>query len=131
MKSAEAVFTNTRYEEHPFDEHEGTALGRVEITRSFNGDLEGESTALLLTATSEGGSAAYVALDRVTGRLDGRAGSFVFQHRGIVSPDGAETSGSVVPGSGAGQLSGLRGEGRIAVDEDGTHRLLLEYDLDG
>lgn len=131
MNSAEAVFTNTSYDEHPYDDREGTALGRVDIRRLFEGDLEGESTALLLTARSESGSVAYVALDRITGRLDGLAGTFVLQHQGTVTSAGAETRGSVVPGSGTGQLRDLRGEGRIVVDEDGTHRLLLEYDLVG
>ncbi len=130
MRNAVATFTNETYDEEPYDDRDGTVLGRVHITRSFEGDLEGESTAELLTATVDEGSAAYVALDRIAGRLHGREGSFVLQHYGVVSPAGAATAGSVVPDSATGELRGLRGEGRISVAGDGTHALTLEYELD-
>jgi hypothetical protein len=55
----------------------------------------------------------------------------VLEHHGTVSPAGAETAGSVVPDSGTGELIGLTGTARIAVDPDGTHRLLLDYELPG
>jgi len=131
VKRATATFTNQTYEEEPYDDAPGVALGRVHITRSFEGDLDGESAAELLTARTGDVAAGYVALDRISGRLDGREGSFVLQHHGTVSPQGeAETAGSVVPDSGTGQLSGLRGTGTISVDEEGNHRLVLEYELD-
>jgi Protein of unknown function (DUF3224) len=128
---AVAKFTNESYEQEPYDEGEGTALERVHITRSFEGDLEGSATAELLTAQTESGSAAYVALDRIKGRLGDREGAFVLQHYGTISPDGSEIAGAVVPGSGTGGLDGLRGEGTIAVDEDGNHRLTLDYEIGG
>jgi hypothetical protein len=127
---AVATFINTVYEEEPYDDRDGTVLGRIHITRRFEGDLEGESTAELLTARASAGSAAYVALDIIVGRLHGRSGSFILQHRGVVSAAGAETAGAVVPDSGTGELTGLRGESRISVSEDGTHTLTLEYELD-
>lgn len=65
----------------------------------------------------------YIALDRINGRLQGREGSFVVHHRGVISAGGATTDGAIVPGSGSGELRGLRGEASIAVDEDGTHQL--------
>ncbi len=71
----------------------------------------------------------YVAFDRISGRLHGREGSFVLQHRGVVSAEGAVTHGAVVAESGTGELRGLLGEATITVDEDGTHRLTLEYEL--
>ncbi len=129
LPRAVATFTNETYEEESYDDREGTVLGRVHITRRFSGDLEGTSTAELLTARTEDGSAAYVALDHVEGRLGGRAGSFVLSHYGTVSSAGAETAGSVVPGSGTRELSGLRGDASISVDEDGTHALTMEYEL--
>jgi Protein of unknown function (DUF3224) len=79
--------------------------------------------------TAENGAAVYLALDRISGRLDGRAGSFVLQHRGVLSADGAEIDGAIVPGSGTGELKEITGKGAITVDEDGTHRLTLEYEL--
>jgi Protein of unknown function (DUF3224) len=130
VNRAESTFVNEQFEAETYDDRDGTALGRIHITRRFEGALEGGATAELLTATTENGSAVYVALDRITGRLDGREGSFVVHHRGTVSAAGAVTDGAVVPDSGTGELRGLRGQATIAVDEDGTHRLTLDYELD-
>ena len=129
MARSVATFVNDIYEEEPYDDQAGTKLSRVHITRTFSGELEGRSTAELLTAVTQGGSAGYVALDRISGRLQGREGTFVLQHHGTVSPTEALTAGSVVPDSGTGELRGLRGHARIVV-EDGTHELILDYELD-
>jgi hypothetical protein len=129
MGRAVGTFVNDTYEEEPYDGAGGVALGRVHITRSFSGDIEGTSTAELLTARAADGSAAYVALDRIDAAIHGKAGTFVLQHWGTVSSDGASTAGAVVPGSGTGDLRGLRGSGRIVVDEAGTHILELDYEL--
>ena len=131
MPRAAATFVNDTYEEEPYDDRDGTVLGRIHITRTFEGDLEGTATAELLTATTESGSAAYVALDRITGRLHGRTGSFVLQHHGTISSAGSAIAGAVVPDSATGELRGLRGTGEISVDEQGTHHLTLDYELDG
>ena len=130
MPRASATFVNTTYEEERYDDRDGTVLGRIRITRTFAGELEGESSAELLTARTEAGSAAYVALDRIAGRLGDRSGSFVLSHHGTVSAAGSANAASVVPDSGTGELAGLRGRGSISVDEDGTHRLALEYEYD-
>jgi hypothetical protein len=120
---------NHRHDAETYDERAGATLGRIHIERRFQGDLEGEATAELLTATAENGVAVYLALDRISGRLDGREGSFVLQHRGVLSADRAEIDGAIVLGSGTGELKGITGQGAITVDEDGTHRLTLEYEL--
>ena len=120
---------NHRHDAETYDEGEGAALGRMHIERRFQGDLEGEGTAELLTATAEDGTAVYLALDRISGRLEGREGSFVLHHRGVLSADGAEIDGAIVPGSGTGELEGITGQGAITVDDDGTHRLTLDYKL--
>lgn len=130
MPRAVAIFTNERYDEEPYDEGEGANLSRIHITRKFEGDLDGTSTAELLTAQTPDGSAAYLGLDRIKGRLEGREGTFVLQHGGTVSSEGPSTWGSVLPGSGTGELRTLQGESTISVDEDGTHRLTLEYELE-
>jgi Protein of unknown function (DUF3224) len=127
---ASATFVNTTYEEERYDDRDGTVLGRIRITRTFAGELEAKSSAELLTARTEAGSAAYVALDRIAGRLGDRSGSFVLAHHGTVSAAGSANAASVVPDSGTGELAGLRGRGSISVDEDGTHRLALEYEYD-
>jgi hypothetical protein len=126
---AVGIFANDSYEEEPYDDRDGTALGRVHITRSFSGEIEGQSTAELLTARAADGSAAYVGLDRISATIDGKTGTFVLQHWGTVSSEGASTAGIVVPGSAAGDLAGLRGQGKIVVDDQGTHRLELDYEL--
>lgn len=129
MPRASATFVNTSYDEESYDDRDGTVLGRIHIARTFDGDLEGESSAELLTARTELGSTAYLALDRIAGRLGGRSGSFVLSHHGTVSAAGAATAASVVPDSGTGELAGLRGRGEISVADDGTHTLTLEYEF--
>jgi hypothetical protein len=120
---------NHRHEAETYDDRVGATLGRIHIERSFQGDLEGEATAELLTATAANGAAVYLALDRISGRLEGREGSFVLQHRGLLSAEGAEIDGAIVAGSGTGELRGITGQGAITVDDDGTHRLTLDYEL--
>lgn len=131
MERAHATFTNLTYETETYDEAPGAQLGRMHITRRFTGDLEGESSAELLTATTPEGSAVFLGLDRIAGRLHGREGSFVLQHGGEIDASGATTWGRIVPASATGSLAGLSGTSQITVDEDGTHRLTLDYELPG
>jgi hypothetical protein len=125
---ASAPFTNDRYDEEPYGEAEGTALSRVHISRTFIGALEGAGIAELLIAKSEGGGG-YVGHDRITGTLHDRPGGFVFQHTGLMGPEGVTNTGTIVPGSGSGELAGITGEGRMLADEEGNHTLTLEYEL--
>ncbi len=125
---ASAPFTNDRYDEEPYAKAEGTELSRVHISRTFTGDLEGESTAELMMAKSEGGGG-YIGHDRITGTLGGRSGSFVFQHGGIMGPAGISNTGTVVPGTGTGELEGISGEGTMLADDEGNHTLTLTYEL--
>ena len=126
--NASAPFTNDRYDEEPYGEAEGVEVSRVHISRTFTGDLEGESTAELLIAKSEGGGG-YVGHDRISGSLGGRSGGFVFQHQGIIGPEGVSNTGTIVPGSGTGELAGIAGDGTMLADEDGNHTLTLSYEL--
>jgi hypothetical protein len=126
--NASASFTNDRYDEEPYGEAEGAELSRVHISRTFTGDLEGSSTAELLIAKSEGGGG-YVGHDLITGTLNGKAGGFVIQHGGILSPEGVTNTGTIVPGTGTGELEGITGEGTLLADADGNHTLTLEYEL--
>jgi hypothetical protein len=125
---ATAPFTNDRYDEEPYGEGEGVELTRVHISRTFSGDLEGSSTAEILIAKSEGGGG-YLGHDLITGTLDGRAGGFVIQHGGIMGPEGITNTGTIVPGTGSGELEGITGEGTLLADEEGNHTLTLEYEL--
>jgi hypothetical protein len=126
--NASSPFTNDRYDEEAYGKSEGAEFSRVHISRTFTGDLEGESTAELLTAKSEGGGG-YVGHDRVTGTLAGRSGGFIFQHTGLMGPEGVTNTGTIVPGSGTGELAGITGEGTMLADTEGNHTLTLQYEL--
>ena len=126
--NASAPFTNDRYDEEPYRDADGVEVSRVHISRTFSGDLEGESVAELLIAKSEAGGG-YVGHDRVTGSLQGKTGGFVFQHTGLMGPDGVTNTGTIVPGTGTGELAGIAGEGTMLADEEGNHTLTLAYEL--
>jgi hypothetical protein len=110
------------------DEKPGTTtLGRLSLEKQYRGDLSATSTGEMLSAmTSTKGSAGYVAIERVTGTLHGRSGTFVLQHHGIMNRgDGTLTVG-IVPDSGTDQLTGLAGSMKIIIDA-GKHAYELEY----
>lgn len=105
------------------------AIGRMTLDKQFHGDLEGTSKGVMLAAsTSVTGSASYVAMEKVTGTLKGRGGSFVLQHSGTMTRGAPQLMISVVPDSGTGQLAGLTGTMNIKV-ADGKHSYEFEYTL--
>ena len=111
------------------DKGEGSSLGRMSIEKQFHGDLEATSKGQMLTAlTDVKNSAGYVAIERATGTLQGRRGTFVLQHNGIMTSSSQQLSVSVVPDSGAGELVGLAGKMTIKI-VDGKHLYDLEYTL--
>lgn len=94
----------------PVKGSEQITLGRMTIDKQFHGDLEGASSGQMLTAgTPVKDSAGYVAIERVSGILDGRKGSFVLQHTGTMTRGVPQLSVTVVPDSGTDQLTGLSG----------------------
>ena len=108
---------------------EDKALGRMSIDKQFHGDLEAVSKGQMLTAGTEvKGSAAYVAIERISGTLHGRSGSFVLQHNASLNRGAAQQSITVVPDSGTGQLQGLGGAMTIRI-ADGKHFYDFEYTL--
>ena len=107
----------------------GPPIFRASIQRRFRGGLTGESVAEALICTGTPDGIGYVATDRFSGRLDGRSGSFVFQHGGTIEGGALRPFGYVVPGSGTGELRGLRGDVTISVSTAGEHTLTLEYHL--
>jgi hypothetical protein len=111
------------------DKSADATLGRMSLDKQFHGDLEGTSKGEMLTAsTSVKGSAAYVAIERVTGTLRGRNGSFVLQHAAVMNRGTPELRIAVVPDSGTGQLTGLSGTMNIKI-ADGKHSYDFEYTL--
>jgi len=104
-------------------------LGRMSIDKQFSGDLEATSVGEMLTAVTEvKGSAGYVALERVTGRLRGRAGTFVLQHNGTMTRGAPQLSITVVPDSGNGELTGLTGQLTIKII-DSKHYYEFDYTI--
>ncbi|PYR90434.1 MAG: DUF3224 domain-containing protein [Acidobacteria bacterium] len=104
-------------------------LARMSIDKRFHGDLEATSTGEMLSAgTSVKGSAGYVAIERVTGTLAGRSGTFVLQHTGTMNRGTPDLTITVVPDSGTGDLTGLAGRMSINIDE-GKHSYGFDYTL--
>lgn len=104
-------------------------LGRMLLTKKFSGDLSASARGQMLSAgTVVKGSAAYVAIDHVTGELSGRKGSFVLQHSGSMNRGVPTLSIMVVPDSGTGELAGLTGTLSINVI-DGKHFYDFLYSL--
>jgi len=106
-------------------------LGRLTIDKRYHGDLEASAKGEMLATQSEvKGSAGYVALERVTGKLHGRSGSFVLQHSATMQRGAAQSSITVVPDSGTGELAGLSGSMRITVAPDGAHSYELDFRIE-
>lgn len=111
------------------DNVEDASLGRMTIDKQFHGDLEGVSKGQMLTAgTAVKGSAGYVAIEKVSGTLNGRTGTFILQHTATMTRGVPQLSITVVPDSGTGQLVGLSGKMFINLSE-GKHSYDFEYTL--
>jgi hypothetical protein len=109
---------------------EAAALGRMSIDKQFHGDLEATSQGEMLSVLDKAkGSGGYVALERVTGKLQGRSGSFVLQHNATMNRGVPELNIIVVPDSGTDELTGLSGSMKIRI-ESGQHFYDFEYSLD-
>ena len=126
---ATASFDITTWDEQPYDERDGVKLSRTRVVKAFRGEIEGESTAELLMALAGEDAAAYVGVERVTGRVNGRQGSFVYLHTATASGGSQSASWSVMAGSGSGELAGISGQIRIDNLPDGGHVLTLDYEL--
>jgi hypothetical protein len=114
---------------HEAGRHE--KLARMSIDKRFRGDLDATSRGEMLAArTEEPTSAGYVAMERVSGKLNGRAGTFVLQHSSTMTRGTPTQSVTVVPDSGTGGLVGLTGAMSIVI-EGGKHSYVFDYTLPG
>jgi hypothetical protein len=134
--SKEALVTN--HASGPFDvkvtpqddKSEDPLLARMTLDKQYHGDLEGTGKGQMLTAgTDVQGSGAYVAIEKVSGILKGRAGTFVLQHSGTMTNNAPQLAITVVPDSGTGQLKGLAGKMTITIAAGGKHSYDFEYTL--
>jgi hypothetical protein len=116
----------------PQDDKIDPSLGRMTIDKQFHGELEATSKGQMLTAGTAGanpkGSGVYVAVEKVSGTLKGRTGSFILYHTGIMTQGKPELSINVVPDSGTDQLAGIAGKMNIII-KDGKHSYEFEYTL--
>lgn len=106
-----------------------TSIGKFSLDKKFHGDLEATSKGeMLAIMTTVQGSAGYVAMEQVTGTLNGRSGTFALQHTGTMTRGAPQLSVNVVPDSGTGQLLGLSGQMTIKID-GAKHSYEFEYTL--
>lgn len=123
LKFASGSFEPRRTSLGESDEHGGVTVTRELLEKTYYGDLEGEGRGEMLTSmTPVDGSAGYVAMERVTGTIDGRSGSFMLQHSAsMVRGDAAWLKMTVVPDSGTGELSGIDGEMNVEITAGQYH----------
>lgn len=115
----------------PKDDGAGGPFSRLVFDKEFHGDLEGTSKGHMLAAdTATEGSGAYVALELVTGVLNGKRGSFILQHKGTMKKGAPTMHVSVIPDSGTDQLAGIDGEMTITI-AGSKHSYELAYTLGG
>ena len=106
------------------------AVGRFALDKQYHGDLEATAAGEMLAAmTSFKGSGGYVAIEKVTGKLAGRSGSFYLEHTGVMNRGAASLVITVVPDSGTGELAGLAGSLTIKVAPGGAHSYEFDYSL--
>jgi hypothetical protein len=129
---ANARFSIKSWDEKPYSEGKDLPkMTRAAVTKAFAGDLSGEGHVEYLMVYQSDASASFVGLERFVGSLGGKAGSFVLQRTGVFEQGVAKESYTVVPGSGTGELKGLRGEGASAVGHGSEFPFTLSYELAG
>ncbi len=116
--------------EPPFDTVDGVALGRARFDKQFGGALTATSKVEMLSVRSEGTqSGAYVAVERISGTIDGKAGTFALVHLGLSDRGARSLTVQIVPESGTGELKGIRGAMTIDIS-DGKHHYALDFVID-
>ena len=104
-------------------------VARMLLYKEFHGDLDAIAHGEMLAAHEPlTGAGVYVAIDRVTGTLNGKSGSFLMAHRGIANADGQQLDIAIIAGSGTGQLAGITGSVGIQI-EDKRHFYTIDYTL--
>lgn len=130
-QSANARFVIKTWDEQPYSESQGLPrLTRASVTKTFTGDIEGEGRVEYLMMYRSDGSATFVGIERVMGRIGAKSGTFVLQRIGQFESGQAKESYSVIPGSATGELQGLKGNGSSSVGHGTEHPFTLDYELD-
>lgn len=130
-RTANARFAIKSWDEKAYGEGQDLPrLTRATVAKTFTGDIEGEGHVEYVMMYRTDGSATFVGLERVVGRIGGKSGTFVLQRIGTFEGGQARESYSVVPGSGTGELGALRGEGTSAAGHGTEHPFTLTYELE-
>lgn len=128
---ARATFEIKNWDEKPYDEMaEASKLTRASVTKVYKGDIEGEGKLEYLMAYCHDGAASFVGIERFIGRIVDKRGNFVFQHTGTFKDGVAKSTWSVVPGSGTGELKGLRGEVNSVLGHAREYAVEFNYELE-
>lgn len=126
---ASGTFEVTPTPEPPLDTADGVIVGRMTFAKTFQGAVQATSTVHMTYArTPTDSSAGYVAVEKIDGEVDGRVGSFVVMHTGVMAGGDLNLVVAIVPDSGTGNLAGISGTMTID-DSDGGHSYALEYQL--
>jgi hypothetical protein len=125
---ASAVITVHKYEPADYEKPaEGPVLTRVHAEESFSGDITGDGVVEFLQAIREDGSASFVGIERITGTIAGKEGTFLLQDAGTIEGNIVSGDWFVVPGSGTGELAGLRGDGGFRANLGEGAEVYLDY----
>jgi hypothetical protein len=125
---ANAVITVHKYEPAAYDESaDGPSLTRIHVEEGFSGDISGQGVVEFLQAARADGSASFVGIERVTGTIGGRQGTFLLQDAGTVAGNIVSGDWFVIPGSGTGGLAGLRGDGGFRANLGEGAQVHLDY----
>ncbi len=129
-KRANARFAIKSWDEKPYSEGDNVPkLTRASVTKTYTGDIEGEGQVEYIMLYRHDGTAAFVGLERIVGRIGDKSGSFALQRTGVFEAGQAKESYTVIPGSATGDLLGLQGHGQSSVGHGTEHPFTLEYDL--
>jgi Protein of unknown function (DUF3224) len=116
------------YEPQPYDEvADGPNLVEIHVSEIFSGDIEGEGIVRFLQAIRADDSASFVGIERVNARINGKQGTFLFQDAGTLEGNLVKGEWFVIPGSGTGELTGLRGEGGFEAELGQHASITLDY----
>lgn len=130
MMNAKGTFEVKMSADPPYEVIEGVSCGRAKFDKRFSGPLDATSTVEMIgVQTPVKGSAVYVAIERVSGTLGGKAGTFVLYHTGRMAGGESRLDVGVAPDSATGELQGLRGQMTIDI-VDGHHFYSFEYSLE-
>ena len=129
--SATGTFKIESWEEETYSEiGDGRKLTQASVTQAFSGDIEGEGAVEWLMCYRPDETADFVGLQRVSGQVGDRAGTFVLQMAGTFDGKVAQADWSVVPGSGTEDLDGLSGKGEFSAPLGGEPSVTLEYEVE-